>query len=369
MSRAGIVLYDFMAVPGGAEKLTHTLLKALPATALCTGFVRPEAQQLVRGLEGPLIDLCADSPVGAIKIAKVIRAFSQRAPRLEHYDWALFSGSYAPLAILRTRARRNLLYCHALPRFCYDLRAHYRLALSPWLRPALDTLVSYLEPRYREAVGEMDVVVANSRNVQARLAHYLGRNAVVVNPPIDTAGYRWVEDGDFYLSVARLEPLKRVDRIIDAFRRMPDRRLVVASGGSESARLRQQAEGAANIQFTGWLGERDLQNLMGRARAVIYVPVDEDFGMSPVEAMAAGKPVIGVAEGGLLETVVPGETGVLIEGPPEVARLQEAVEALDRLGPRSLRAACELRARAFGVDTFVHRMRAILGDNSPARVG
>lgn len=369
VSEAGIVLYDFMAVPGGAEKLTHALLKAIPGTALCTGFVLPEAAPLAHGFEGPLIDLRAHSPIGAVKVAKVIRAFSQRAPRLEGYDWALFSGSYAPLAALRTRARRNVLYCHAPPRFCYDLREHYRASLSPALRPALDALVAYLEPRYREAVGRMDVVVANSRNVQSRLARYLGRDSVVVHPPIDTSGYRWAEDGDFYLSVARLEPLKRVDMVIDAFRRMPERQLVVASGGSESGRLRERAAGSSNIHFTGWLEERELQRLVGRARAVIYIPVDEDFGMSPLEAMAAGKPVIGVAEGGLLETVVSGETGLLIEGAPEAASIQGAVEALEQRGPTSMRAACEARARGFRAEAFIDSMRAILSGNSPAQVG
>lgn len=369
MSATGIVLYDFMGVPGGAEKLTRTLLQANPGAALCTGFVLPEAGWLVRRLDGPLIDLRAYSAIPALKIAKVIRAFSRRSPRLEAYDWALFSGSYAPLAALRTRARRNVLYCHTPPRFCYDLREHYRSQASILLRPALDALAAYLEPRYREAVNRMDVIVANSKNVQSRLARYLGRESVIVHPPIDTSGYRWEEDGDFYLSVARLEPLKRVGLLIDAFRGMPNRQLVVASGGSEATQLRQRAAGAANIRFTGWLEEEALQQLVGRCRAVLYIPVDEDFGMSPVEAMAAGKPVIGVAEGGLLETVVDGETGVLIEGAPDAMKVQAAVEALERHGPSSLRAACERQAQGFGSDTFVRRMHSILRDTAPVRVG
>jgi len=237
------------------------------------------------------------------------------------------------------------------------------------VRPALDALAAYLEPRYRQAVGLMDVVVANSRNVQSRLSRFLGCDSVVVYPPVDTSSYRWVEDGDFYLSVARLEPLKRVGSVIDAFRGMPERQLVVASGGSESEQLRERAAGANNIRFTGWLEEQALQRLVGRARAVIYVPVDEDFGMSPVEAMAAGKPVIGVAEGGLLESVVSGETGLLVEGAPEPDRIQRAVEELERAGPRSMRAACELRARDFGSDSFIRSMRSILRGAPIGRVG
>jgi len=91
--------------------------------------------------------------------------------------------------------------------------------------------------------------------------------------------------------------------------------------------------------------------------------------MSPVEAMAAGKPVIGVAEGGLLETVVDGETGALIEGAPDAMKVQAAVEALERRGPSALRAACERRAQDFGSESFVRRMHSILHDTTPARVG
>lgn len=367
MSRAGasgIVLYDFMAVPGGAEKVTSCVLRALPGTALCIGFLRPEARALVTGLAHPLIDLRADSSFPAIKVARTIHAFSRRAPSLTDYAWALFSGSYAPLAIRKSRAGRNVLYCHALPRFCYDLREHYLRETPRLLRPALQSLTAYLEPRYREAVQGMDIVVANSANVQSRLQRFLGQASVVVHPPIDTTGYRWVSDGDFYLSVARHEPLKRVDSIIRAFLQMPARRLVVASGGSARHALEALAQRAPNIHFTGWLAEEAMQSLVGRARAVIYVPVDEDFGMSPVEAMAAGKPVIGVAEGGLRETVRHNETGWLIDGEVSATSIAEAVEQLERLGPESMRVACERQAGQFAEAVFVERISEILSAES-----
>lgn len=358
-SSAGIVLHDFFAVPGGAEKLTATILEGLPGTDLCLGYVRPEAAFLLQKIRGKLIDLEAYSPMAPLKIAKVMQRFSQRTPALDDYDWALFSGSFAPLGARRTKARRNVLYCHTPPRFCYDLREHYRRDLPWYLRPALDTLVSYLEPRYREALKAMDVVIANSRNVQNRLAKYLGQPSVVIPPPIDVEGCRWISDGDYYLSTARLEPLKRVGTVIEAFRRMPSRRLVVASGGSERARLEQLASGAGNITFTGWLSEQQLQQLVGRAKAVIYVPIDEDFGMSPVEAMAAGKPVIGTAEGGLLETVLPGTTGLLIPPPLAVDAICSAVDEMERRDPRSMRAACEGAAKAYDKGAFIDRLKAV----------
>jgi glycosyltransferase involved in cell wall biosynthesis len=147
---------------------------------------------------------------------------------------------------------------------------------------------------------------------------------------------------------------------------MPQHRLVVASGGSELERLKALASGAPNICFTGWLPESDLQALLGRARAAIYIPINEDFGMAPVEAMAAGKPVIGVAEGGLLETILPRETGLLIDGPLTVESICDAVEELERMDPVSMRAECERQAARFSEQRFAERMREVLGHDTLA---
>ncbi|MFM8590855.1 MAG: glycosyltransferase, partial [Limnohabitans sp.] len=140
----------------------------------------------------------------------------------------------------------------------------------------------------------------------------------------------------------------------------PGRSLVVGSGGSELQRLEALAAGAPNIRFTGWCDEAALQDLLGRCRAVVYVPRDEDFGISAVEAMAAGKPVLGVAEGGLLETVVHGQSGWLMAPDEHPETLMEGVRQLEALNPPSLRTACETRAGQFDEAIFVQRMQALL---------
>ena len=111
-------------------------------------------------------------------------------------------------------------------------------------------------------------------------------------------------------------------------------------------RLQNLATGYSNISFTGWCEDEQWQQLMGESIATIYIPIEEDFGMSPVESMAAGKPVIGVAEGGLLETVVNGETGVLIED-VSVDAVAEAVRFMSKDKASTMRAACENRAQLF----------------------
>ena len=193
------------------------------------------------------------------------------------------------------------------------------------------------------------------------IADHLGRESVVVYPPCDTETFTWQGQQGYYLSTARLTPLKRVDRIVEAFLRMPDKKLVVASQGEEFDRLKLLAGDAKNITFLGWVSEADLRRLIGEAIATIYVPVNEDFGMSPVESMAAGKPCIGVAEGGLLETVLDGETGLLLRPDFTVDDLVEAVHRLNTGRAMSMRHACEARATLFRRRAFVQTMHEIIG--------
>lgn len=359
-ARSGVVLYDYMLVRGGAERLTLTLLDNLPDVDLIYGFRDDAAfSDEVMGRYRHT-DLHARSGLPIWRAFKVLHTFRQ-CRAVADYDWALFSGASAPLAVhQRIRAGHNYYYCHTIPRFAYDLRDYYRARTRPLARPLLDAFAAYVRQAYAGAVARMDTVIANSENVRGRLKRYLGIDAVVVNPPIETDRFRWVDEGDYFVSMARLEDFKRVDVLVDAFRAMPDQKLVVASGGQALAGLRARAAGASNILFTDWVSDARMAELVGRARATLYIPMDEDFGMSPVESMAAGKPVIGVAEGGLLETVVDGETGLLLPSAPRAEDVIDAVARLDGRRALAMRAACEVRAAQFSREIFLEKMRALL---------
>lgn len=354
-----LLLYDFLQTRGGAERVLHCLHAHL-AAPVCVGFVE-EASFGELFAAQDLIDLGAGCGIPAVAIARVLHAFHGRGAHLAGaYRTRVFSGSYAPLANRDIGHGRSIYYCHTPPRFLYDLRDHYQASFPAWQRPLLAALRRWLQPRYEAAVRSMDVVLANSRNVQRRLQDYLGVPSRVVYPPVDADGFRWLGDEGYFLSTARLEPLKRVDLLVRAFKRMPSIRLVISSGGSELPRLRALAADSPNIRFTGWLDDHQLAELMGRARATLYLPVDEDFGMSPVESMAAGKPVIGVAEGGLLETVADGETGLLLPADPDENDVISAVNALDTDRARSMRGACTLQAQQFSKARFLEEIGRVL---------
>jgi glycosyltransferase involved in cell wall biosynthesis len=239
--------------------------------------------------------------------------------------------------------------------------------LPPLARIAFDALVGWFEPRYRRAIDAIDHIVANSEHVATRVSSFLGRQADVVYPPCDVERFRWRSDQGFFLSNARLDPLKRVDRIIDAFLKMPAQTLVVASSGPAAAALKVRAAGAANIRFVGRIDDATMANLIGDCRALIYLPIDEDFGISPIEALAAGKPVIGVRAGGLIESLADLEGATLLSPDAPIEALIDAVDAASATYAQRVRSGCEQRAQRFTRERFLAELRAVISRQTRAR--
>ena len=348
---ANAFLYDFLLANGGAEQLAQTTVELFPELELHTGFINPELFQ-----ESVVHTLTTPVSHPALQALRMLYAFRRQTSYLSNYDTVIYSGSYAPVAVWNHIGGKNIYYCHTPPRFVYDLKDFYLQQIPYWQRPVLHALIGYVRPRFEQAIAQMDTLIANSQNVRQRLLDYLDVDSTVIYPPVNTEQYKWLSTGEYYLSTARLEPYKRVDMIVEAFVKMPDKQLVVTSGGSDLPRLKRIANNATNIHFTGWVSQQQLIDLVGRAIATIYLPMNEDFGISPVESMAAGKPVIGAAEGGLLETVIDGETGVLICSVNQL-KIIEAINKLSIKQAKHMRGACMHQAQQFTVEQFVQKMQ------------
>lgn len=355
-----LVLHDYFESADGGGRLALTLAKEINAD-ICYGFKvhnHPYFQIFdFHDNQHPLI------PFTSIPVWRqflLSEAFKRKTRFQTAYDTIVYSGSYAPLAVGNHTASRNIYYCHTPPRFLYDQCKFYLSSIPVWQRPVLNTFRNYFQPRYEQAVRQMDVILTNSQNVRQRIQKYLDLDAIVVYPPCETDKFQWIGQEDFFLSMARLDSLKRVDRVIQAFCQMPEKKLVVVSDGPESTTCRAMAHGVRNIEIRGRVPDQELIDLLGRCIGTIYIPKDEDFGMSPVESMAAGKPVIGVAEGGMLETVIDGKTGLLLNADPTVSEIREAVNHLDHEHALIMRKACEAQARMFRKDLFIERMKEII---------
>lgn len=363
VNHVGAIVYDYLKVSGGAEQVSLGLADYHGAD-LFVGYKDPKVIGFTNGgSRARILPLTSFKKRDAWREScALIRAFQKCRERLPPYDWIIYSGTFAPLAVKRRSRGVNLMYCHTLPRFMYDLRDYYWSKKSLYANLPRELLSQYLKPRYEKAVREMDVVISNSNNVADRMWRYLGIESRVIYPPCDVEGFNWFGQQDYYLSTARLEPYKRVDHIVRAFKKMPEQKLIVTSGGSQYEELRRIAGAAKNIVFTGWTDDQTKKKLYGGAIATLYVAIDEDFGISPVESMAAGKPVIGVNQGGLRETVVDGKTGVLIPGILSDEKIVDAVKDLTPAVASHMRLACESRADNFRAATFFRKIDRILND-------
>ena len=369
MNRKNAFAYDFLAVPGGAERLALHVMGANEHFDLVTGYVDHAAFGNEELPVGRVRALTSTTGIRGWHAIKSFAAFHGREAFLQNYQTVVFSGFYAPEAVRHRSGMRNLYYCHTPPRFAYDFKDWFLSQAPATQRPLMYALVALVRSRYEKALQQMDRIAANSENVSRRLQRYLGiENAVVIHPPVDTEAYRWLGQDGYYLSTARLEPYKRVDLVVRAFMQMPDRKLVVASGGSQLDSLQRLAAGHDNIRFTGWQTAAQMRDLVGRCIATVYLPIDEDFGMSPVESMAAGKPVIGVAEGGLLETVLAEKTGrrvdqrELVDPDSAATAIRKAVDWLSTVQAKAMGTACESAASRFDAAVFDDRFRKFFSE-------
>ncbi len=355
-----IILHDYFESAEGGGRLSLILAQCLGAD-MAYGFLRAGHPYFENdAFKGQQYDLGCQTSIPLWKQFRITRAFETKTDFTDSYNIAVYSGFYAPLAVLNFGSTHNIYYCHTPPRLLYDQKEFYYSRIPFVLHPFVTAFSRYLQPRYEAAVAKMDTIITNSQNVNKRLNRYLGVNGIIVHPPCDTEKFSFIGQDNYYVSTARLDPLKRVDLIVKAFLKMPHLKLIVTSGGSELKYLQSLAGEASNIVFTNWISDEKMQELIGNAIATIYIPKDEDFGMSPVESMAAGKPVVGIAEGGLLETIIDGETGILLH--PDFS-LEHICEAVSKITPKkalSMRHACEERAKVFSKERFIDKMMGIL---------
>lgn len=355
-----IVLHDCFESPEGEGRLALNLAQTLKAD-LGYGFKSPNHPFFDDlSLHGKEFPLGAFVQIPLLRQYNLVRAFANKTQFLKDYNRIIYSGVFAPLAVRNHPHGKNIYYCENTPRFLYDQKDFFLSLVRPWQRPVLYAFYNFLRSRYEESIRKMDVIAASSKHVQQRIKKLFGLDSVVVPPPCNPEKFVWLGQEDFYLSTSRHDPLKRVDLVVDAFRDLPDKKLIVVSGGPELKQVQEAADKTHNVKVLGWVLEEELRELLGRCIATVYIPQDEDFGMSPVESMAAGKPVIGVAEGGLLETVVHEQTGFLMKPDPSIVEIIEAVLTVSPEEAKKMRPACEERAQMFRQELFINAMKELL---------
>jgi glycosyltransferase involved in cell wall biosynthesis len=354
--RVPAIAQHWLAAEAGAESVVLELSRLLPTAPIHTTFFDPQ-------IFGGAIDPSRVHTWPLQRVPGAAKRFRSLLPlypiwfsMLDLRDYPLvISSSVAFTHAVRTSRRAiHISYVYTPLRYAWDLDTYLdRSSWSPLARLGARTIRPVLR-RWDVATSRRpDQIVAISEAVRDRIQRVWGRDSTVIYPPVDVSSIPvgTVDDG-FLLVAARLLAYRRIDLAVEAATRL-GRELVVVGDGPERPRLESLA--GSSVRFLGRVDRATLLDLFGRCHAYV-VPGVEDFGIAPVEAMAAGKPVIGFRAGGVAETVVDGRTGVLFDEQSTDA-LVDAIQLLDTLPIDSN--ACRARAEAFDTSVFHARFRAL----------
>ncbi len=355
--RIAIIHYWLVGMRGG-ERVLEELCRLYPEADIYTHVVAPNR----------LSPLLAERVIKTSGIAKLpmaqrlYKAYLPMMPRaleeidLRGYDLVISSESGPSKGVIPPPTARHVCYTHTPMRYIWDHLHEYLKDLNPLSRAVFRRVAHKLRTWDVASAARVDAFAANSSFVSARIKRYWRRDAVVIPPPVDVAAYTPSQErDDYYLFVSELVPYKRADLVVEAFAGL-DRRLVVVGDGPQAAKLRQLA--GKNCDLRGRVPHEELAQLYAKCRALIF-PGEEDFGIVPVEAMAAGRPVIAYARGGARDTVVPNLSGLFFEE-QTVEGLRAALTEFEAAEGAFDPAAIVAHAGSFNAARFRERFSALV---------
>lgn len=360
------VVHEWLGPYSGSEDVVVEMLRSFPGADLFATVRDPDEMRGTPLEWVPVRTSFVQSLPGA---KKRYRAYLPLMPLaveqfdLRGYDLVISSSHAVAKGVLTRADQLHVSYIHTPMRYAWDLYLDY-LEESGMNRGvkgiAARLALHYLRLWDHAASDRVDAFLANSRYVARRIGKVYRRPARVVYPPVDVDSFRAdLPHEDFYVAVSRMVPYKRMPLIVEAFTKM-ERPLVVIGGGPELEKVRNSA--GKNVEVLGYQPDDVVADYLQRARAFVFA-AEEDFGIAPVEAQAAGCPVISFGKGGTLETVIPhpepGATGLFFDYPSPEA-LIAAVERFEASDGEFDPAACRRNAERFGRERFFREFRSVM---------
>ena len=287
---------------------------------------------------------------------------------LKSYDLVLSSSHAVAKGILPHPGQLHLCYCHTPPRYLWDMtEAYFSRSLSGTVKKAAASLFLTSLRQWDYVAGQRpDAFMANSGFVARRIAKIYRRKSTVIHPPVDVSRFvpKKTSGGEYFVTLGRLVPYKNIDRIVSAFLGSPHKLCVVGDGPGREM-IQSLIKGQGNIEWMPWVSDSEWGTLLQKARAFVFM-AEEDFGIAPLEAQAAGVPVIACGRGGVLETVravdpgrIDDPEGVdwesasgLFYDEPSPDSLRQAIAAFVRLEDRFLPMASRRNAERFSDRVF-----------------
>lgn len=347
------IVHEWLDTVAGSESVTAQLLHLFPNARLFSivDFVRPGERGFLQGRQ-PRTTFIQHLPFARRHFRSYLPLMPLAVEQLDlsSYDLILSSSHAFAKGVITGPRQVHICYCHTPIRYAWDLQETYLAGagirgVRSWFARAVLHYIRLWDVRTAHGVDEF---VANSHYVARRIRKTYGREAVVIHPPVDTGFFYPPAEPreDWYVTVSRMAPYKRTDLLVQAFSRMPDRRLVVIGDGPQLEACRRMA--GPNISFRGSVSREEMRDALQRARAFVFA-AEEDFGIAPVEAQACGTPVVAFGAGGVLDSIVDGVTGVFFEK-QEPEAIHEAVRRFEtmRFNEHLIRA----NAERFSIERF-----------------
>lgn len=324
------IVHDWLMSPGGAEKVLDAIFSIYPSPI----YTLLKRKQILQGT--------------SFEHAQIFNSFIQNLPfassgyrnylplfpaaiesfDLGNYDLILSSSHAVAKGVRINQGQLHICYCHTPMRYAWDLYEQYMDSLGVPEKWMAKWVLSYLRKWDLKNLQKVHHFIANSYYIAQRIRRLYGREATVIYPPIQTQEFDFrSKKENFYVTISRLVPYKRVDLIIEAFRQMPSRHLIVIGEGPEWSRLNKLA--GKNVKLLGFQPDVIRKEYLSHAKGFVFA-AEEDFGIAPVEAQAAGTPVIAYGKGGVKETVIERKTGVFF-AEQTVESLVQAVNEFESL--------------------------------------
>ncbi|MFA7685846.1 MAG: glycosyltransferase [Candidatus Gracilibacteria bacterium] len=326
LSRAKIALvFDWMTNQGGAERVNLVLHKMFPKAPIFTSIYNPNK---LKGFEKADIKT---SFIQKLPFAKTkhqlylsLMPYAYELFDLSKFDIVISSSHACSKGIITKPGTLHICYCHTPMRYAWDNWQSYidEYKMNPIIKNIGKSSIHKLRMWDRLSAERVDKYIANSNTTKNRIKKYYGKNSEIIFPMINHSSYEIAKKRKgYFLAVGRLAPYKKFDLIVETFNQLGLPLKIVGTGVMEND-LRSQA--GDNIEFLGYVSDSELKTLYSGCEALIF-PQIEDFGITPLEAMASGRPVIAMQEGGSLDTIIENKTGLFFKK-QTVKALSQAIE-------------------------------------------
>ncbi len=281
---------------------------------------------------------------------------------LSEYDLIISSSSAVAKGVITNSSQVHICYCHTPMRYAWDLSFQYlkEAGLTKGIKGLFAKLtLHYLRIWDVNTSNRVDYFIANSNNISKRIKKIYGRDSEIIYPPVDTSFFTCgFQKSDYFVTVSRFVPYKKIDILIDAFNEMPDKKLIVIGDGPDWKKLRNRA--GKNIDILNYQSPENLKRFLQNAKAFIFA-AEEDFGISMIEALSCGTPVIAYNKGGAVETIATGKTGLFFNQQNKesvINALKEFESGKYKFNPHDL----NLEAQKYSKQIFEEKIKNFVED-------